>query len=111
MALAESRTLAFMCGLIAFSTVIGASRGAAQVGSTQSNGANSPTVLTSPTAIDEPWQKASAKYNAARASILEHVDQVNREGTFRPDWESLRNYKVPDWYKDAKFGIFIHWGV
>ena len=23
----------------------------------------------------------------------------------------LENYKVPDWFRDAKFGIFIHWGV
>jgi alpha-L-fucosidase len=32
-------------------------------------------------------------------------------GPFQPTWESLRNYKVPEWYLDAKFGIFIHWGV
>lgn len=30
---------------------------------------------------------------------------------FEPTWESLRNYRVPEWYEDAKFGIFIHWGV
>ncbi|MCX7942376.1 MAG: alpha-L-fucosidase [Dictyoglomaceae bacterium] len=33
------------------------------------------------------------------------------EGPFEPTWESLKNYKIPDWYKDAKFGIFIHFGV
>jgi alpha-L-fucosidase len=33
------------------------------------------------------------------------------EGPFRPSWESLKNYTVPDWYLDGKFGIFIHWGV
>lgn len=33
-------------------------------------------------------------------------------GPFQPTWESLKaNYKVPEWYLDAKFGIFIHWGV
>jgi alpha-L-fucosidase len=32
-------------------------------------------------------------------------------GPFRPDWESLEKYEVPEWYQDAKFGIFIHWGV
>ncbi|MFZ0291009.1 MAG: alpha-L-fucosidase [Candidatus Sulfotelmatobacter sp.] len=26
-------------------------------------------------------------------------------------WESLQNYQVPTWYEDAKFGIFIHWGL
>lgn len=30
---------------------------------------------------------------------------------FMPTWESLKKYEVPQWYKDAKFGIFIHWGV
>jgi alpha-L-fucosidase len=30
---------------------------------------------------------------------------------FAPTWESLRQYRVPQWYADAKFGIFIHWGV
>jgi len=33
------------------------------------------------------------------------------EGPFQPAWDSLENYKVPRWYLDAKFGIFIHWGV
>jgi alpha-L-fucosidase len=23
----------------------------------------------------------------------------------------LRKYEIPQWYKDAKFGIFVHWGV
>lgn len=26
-------------------------------------------------------------------------------------WESLDKRPVPEWFKDAKFGIFIHWGV
>jgi len=30
---------------------------------------------------------------------------------FEPAWESLKQYRVPDWYRDAKLGIFIHWGV
>ena len=30
---------------------------------------------------------------------------------YQPDWESLGRYRVPDWYRDAKFGIFLHWGV
>jgi alpha-L-fucosidase len=36
---------------------------------------------------------------------------MDNQGPFRPDWESLQKYNVPEWYKDAKFGIFIHWGV
>jgi alpha-L-fucosidase len=30
---------------------------------------------------------------------------------YEPTWESLKNYAVPQWFKDAKFGIFVHWGV
>jgi alpha-L-fucosidase len=33
------------------------------------------------------------------------------EGPFEPTWDSLRQYTVPEWYMDAKFGIFIHWGL
>jgi alpha-L-fucosidase len=31
-------------------------------------------------------------------------------GPFQPTWESLSNYQVPDWYRDAKLGIWAHWG-
>jgi alpha-L-fucosidase len=30
---------------------------------------------------------------------------------FAPTLESLNAHRVPDWYEDAKFGIFIHWGL
>lgn len=30
---------------------------------------------------------------------------------YQPTWESLKKYQVPEWFRDVKFGIFIHWGV
>jgi alpha-L-fucosidase len=34
------------------------------------------------------------------------------DGPFKPTWESLRdNYRLPRWFNEAKFGIFIHWGL
>lgn len=30
---------------------------------------------------------------------------------FSADWASLQQYEVPTWFKDAKLGIFIHWGA
>ena len=36
---------------------------------------------------------------------------MNIPGAFEPTWESLAAYRVPDWYEDGKFGIFLHWGV
>jgi alpha-L-fucosidase len=79
--------------------------------SAQQAAPTAPTAAEDPAIIDQTWQKASAKYDAARKTILVSVDRINSAGPFRPDWESLQNYKVPEWYMDAKFGIFIHWGV
>jgi len=31
--------------------------------------------------------------------------------TYQPNWESVDSRPVPAWFTDAKFGIFIHWGV
>lgn len=70
-----------------------------------------PTASQTPDFVDQIWQKSVAKYDAERGKILQHVDEVNAAGPFRPDWESLKTYQVPQWYQDAKFGIFIHWGV
>lgn len=30
---------------------------------------------------------------------------------YEPTWESLDSRPMPEWFGDAKFGIFIHWGV
>jgi len=73
--------------------------------------ADKPTVATSPEEIDKLWKNASSKYDSARAALLKDVESSTNRGPFRPDWESLSGYQTPDWYKDAKFGIFIHWGV
>ncbi len=32
------------------------------------------------------------------------------DGRFQPSWESLKQYQVPEWFRDAKFGIWAHWG-
>ncbi len=33
-------------------------------------------------------------------------------GPFEPTWDSIgKNYKVPQWFIDGKFGIFMHWGL
>lgn len=42
---------------------------------------------------------------------LEKIEHVIKNGKYKDTWESLQQYHVPQWYEDAKFGIFIHWGV
>ena len=29
---------------------------------------------------------------------------------FQPSWNSLTQYRVPEWFRDAKFGMWAHWG-
>jgi alpha-L-fucosidase len=70
-----------------------------------------PTASERPEALAEQWIKASSKYDGERNKLLADVDRIGHEGKFRPDWNSLSAYEAPEWYKDAKFGIFIHWGV
>lgn len=31
-------------------------------------------------------------------------------GPFKNTWDSLKGYRIPDWFRDAKFGIWAHWG-
>ena len=31
--------------------------------------------------------------------------------TYQPNWDSLDKRPTPAWFTDAKFGIFIHWGI
>lgn len=30
---------------------------------------------------------------------------------YQPNWQSLDQREIPSWWRDAKFGIFIHWGI
>ena len=39
------------------------------------------------------------------------VEKTKQKKAYQANWESLRTHKVPKWAKDAKFGIYAHWGV
>lgn len=43
--------------------------------------------------------------------LLETVERVVAEGPYRPDWDSLMEAKTPEWFRQRRLGIFIHWGV
>ncbi|MCL5263004.1 MAG: alpha-L-fucosidase [Acidobacteria bacterium] len=34
---------------------------------------------------------------------------LNGDGPYKPTWDSLLQYDAPEWYRDAKFGIWAHW--
>jgi alpha-L-fucosidase len=40
------------------------------------------------------------------------VTKPMARGPFQPTWDSIgAQYKTPSWFADAKFGIFMHWGL
>jgi alpha-L-fucosidase len=46
------------------------------------------------------------------AGALAGVKTKIPAGPYAPTWSSIeRNYKIPQWFADAKFGIFMHWGL
>ena len=65
------------------------------------------------------WQPPAWNYNPATRSIAGGLwDDVPLaspfsglagEGPYQPTWDSLLQYAVPEWYRDAKFGIWARW--
>jgi len=56
-------------------------------------------------------QQDRAGRAAAVAVAVTHLPP-NPSGPVQPTWDSIRaNYKDPDWFRDGKFGIMMHWGI
>lgn len=47
---------------------------------------------------------------ASSESVVRPVHAPIASDKFQPTWESLARYQCPDWFRDAKFGIWAHWG-
>lgn len=46
-----------------------------------------------------------------RKEYLKLIDETISNGRYKADWSSLAGHKIPEWYRKAKLGIFIHWGI
>ena len=55
--------------------------------------------------------KNSVVVSPACSALLKQADAAIAGGPFSATWDSLETYTIPQWYQDAKFGIFIHWGL
>jgi alpha-L-fucosidase len=42
--------------------------------------------------------------------LVNESSEPMKTGKFEPTWQSLQQYQVPEWYRNAKFGIWAHWG-
>src|SRR2546426_3369897 len=50
---------------------------------------------------------ATSVYASSRPKELVTGETGTFPGKYKPTWDSLKQYRVPDWYLDAKFGIFL----
>jgi alpha-L-fucosidase len=59
-----------------------------------------------------PTPLAAASAAAAAATAAAGPGHVIAPGPFQASWKSLAdNYECPDWFRDAKFGIWAHWSA
>lgn len=55
-------------------------------------------------------REESADQMARAKKLMERVDKVNREGKWHADAASIDRHRCPEWFVDAKLGVFIDWG-
>jgi len=46
-----------------------------------------------------------------KQNYLNEIQAVIDHGPYKDNWDSLSGYPLAQWFKNAKFGLFIHWGV
>jgi len=56
-------------------------------------------------------QLSNAQLNRADNHPTPLQEALSDSDRFQPNWASIDSRSVPGWFADAKFGIFIHWGV
>lgn len=68
------------------------------------------TALASILAVATTAAMAQIPSTATPTVIVSTAAEPMAQGKFQPSWASLKQYQVPDWFRDAKFGIWAHWG-
>lgn len=63
---------------------------------------------TGATAVTKP--AAPAATQAATPVVAKPAEPAAAQDKFQPTMDSLKQYECPDWFRDAKFGIWAHWG-
>ncbi len=45
------------------------------------------------------------------AGAVKRIERMTMKERYCGKWESVKKHRIPQWYEDCKFGIFIHWGL
>ncbi|RZF45525.1 hypothetical protein LSTR_LSTR005727 [Laodelphax striatellus] len=68
-------------------------------------------LITSSVANSVDFEVKYDKLNLFDDEPLAHPMQVEKVNRYEANWKSIDSRPIPEWYEDAKIGIFIHWGV
>ncbi len=57
------------------------------------------------------WIAASSALALQPAARAMQPSPLTEGHPYQQSWDSLKNHACPEWYRDAKFGIYFHWGL
>lgn len=57
------------------------------------------------------WLAAASAASLLESSPLAQPLVLSSDEPYQPQWGSLQQHSCPEWYRDAKFGIYFHWGL
>jgi hypothetical protein len=69
------------------------------------------TIITDLLSLTAYSQKGKQKDDVDKVITAVTIGQNGISGPYSPDVNSIRTHTCPDWFRDAKFGMFIDWGV
>ena len=64
-----------------------------------------------PKGLHQLAKECSADHRARAAAQMAKVDETNAKGKWKPTGKSIDSHKCPEWFIDAKLGIFVDWGL
>jgi len=57
------------------------------------------------------WLAAAPAASMLKSSLVAQPLPAHANEPYQRNWESLQQHTCPEWYRDAKFGIYFHWGL
>jgi alpha-L-fucosidase len=62
-----------------------------------------------PNTYDAPEKLPGIPDSWDGVSMKSPIAGLNGSGPYEANWDSLLQYEAPEWYRDAKFGLWAHW--
>lgn len=57
------------------------------------------------------WLAAGSAASLPPVSKAIRASGLASRKRYQPRWDSLQTHSTPEWFRDAKFGIYFHWGL